>query len=344
VGKGACTSAGGPTNDTVYGYLSVRKPVGPGSQSNYMFRDYERDTSRASSGHVKHDENFFARGSCPGGNNPGWNCVAMATEVHGVDTAYVPYGGTGGLQTYERHSMGIPYREIYVWDPGHTNLYSLIASATGEASNMVNPGACTSEANSTGCSFSFGWGGVWTPNLSGTAQNGTDSSPSIYMGAVDNIQPYGGLSYKLDNDTAAQGTVGYSEQTRGCNQVWFRSNFTAQSLEEYTTGVNSYDNGPHPYSDTGATSPVTLDLTSAFIVRLYSGCGAHVPLSSPPPAAPNCGAPWNSCSVFEDHIYGKDSTGLPLGEVGVLIGNTPRVTGGTWKLNQGYLAVNTHCD
>jgi hypothetical protein len=313
------------------------------------FTDYERGTSRTSAGWVKHDEKFFGRGAtCPGGNNPGWLCVGVATEIHGVDTAYVPYGDTVAHQTYERHGSGSTrYREIYTWDPSHSNLYLLIASAAAEPANAPNPAACTSEANSQGCSFSFSWGQVWTPNAVGTPQNGTASSQAIAMGACDNVQPYGGISYKVDNNAAAQGTVGFSEQARGCNQVWFRSSFSAQDLEAYATGTNNFDSGPHPYTDTtlpGVNAPVTLDLQSAFIVRVYSGCGPHPGIGAPAPAAPNCGAPANACYVFEDHIYGKDSTGLPLGEVGVLIGSTPLATGGTWKVNQGYLAVNTHCD
>jgi hypothetical protein len=343
-----CLSLAGPAADTVFDYLSLRMPTAAGSIASITFQDFERGTNRTTAGYVKHDEKFFARGSCPGGNNPGWGCVGVATEFHSIDTSYVPDGDTITHQTYERHGTTVRYREIYTWDASHTNLYLVIASAGGEPSNTVNPAQCTSEANSQGCDFSYGWGQVWTPNLTGTPQNGTSSSPSIYVGSSDNVQPQGGLSFKLDNDPMMQGTTGFSEQTRGCNQVWFRSSFNANDLESYATGTDTSGSGPHPYTDTVTPgtnpSPLTLDLQSVFILRVYSGCGPHPPLVAGAPPAPNCSDAANACSVFEDHIYGKDSHGLPLGEVGVLIGLTPAAASGGWQVNQGYLAINTYCD
>jgi hypothetical protein len=54
-----------------------------------------------------------------------------------------------------------------------------------------------------------------------------------------------------------------------------------------------------------------------YIVRQYSGCDESA----------DCSAPWESCSIFEDHIYAKSEDQCSMAEVMVVIGYTPKVMG-----------------
>jgi hypothetical protein len=209
---------------------------------------------------------------------------------------------------------GGKYQEIFMWDevPSAANptiLYLSYASLAGDINpnGDSDPNKCTSSDLSK-CDYVLPAGQEWLYNENASSVQGTDTSPAIRQWDASTIGTNQAHNYYQG------GVFRASTQYRLCGQAWYRANWNKSTFTSYPDAVNTIG------ADIGTSGEplAVLSPKYVYIVRQYSGC-----------VGGDCNEPWNTCDVFEDHLYAKDANQCPFTEVMVVIGYTPRYLGGS---------------
>lgn len=203
-------------------------------------------------------------------------------------------------------------------------MYLDYASLSGDVNPALSNAAACTVSDGSGCDFARPTGQKWAPNSMVQGGGGTDSSPALltWDASPQSYHLYQGDVLRVTSNPNFAG------------QIWFRENWNAQKLLAYAVGVTNAATIGWNGLDISQLQ-TTLPIDDVFIVRQYSGCDATFTVATP----------WYSCEIFEDHIYAKDASGNPLGEVMVLVGFTPKhadwykTVGDMWAVYHAMVAV-----
>lgn len=216
------------------------------------------------------------------------------------------------------------YLEKFPFSRDEGWMYLDYASLSGDVNPAASNAAACTASDGSGCDFARPIGQKWAPNLVTQQGEGVDTNPALLTW---DASPQSYHLYQGD-------VLRVTSHPRFAGQIWFRENWSGQRLLAYAAGVTNAMSIGWSGLDVSQLH-TTLPIDDVFIVRQYSGCDT----------AFNVATPWYSCEIFEDHVYAKDESGNPLGEVMVLVGFTPkhadwyRTVGDMWAVYHAMVAI-----
>lgn len=269
---------------------------------------------------VRHNFINYARGKTGENWNNKWTGGPATTRQQEYWTDNHP----AGYRQFTRHQFEkIPgdYYERYIWDnisnpAASTWLYLNYASQLGDIlANNPTVGEC--RANFLKCDYVLVGGQQWVKNVKATPSQGKANSPSLTIFDSSSIGRGQGHYW------VARGKVAAVTHDRSYGQIWKRNNWNNSIFKNYAAAINNTPGWVDP--PVAKNASIKLNPRYVYILRQYSGCSGAT------------STPWNSCPIFEDHIYAKSAKNKPLAEVMVVLGLTPAFHP-SWKA-RGYWAV-----
>ncbi|MFM2415252.1 MAG: hypothetical protein RI911_945 [Candidatus Parcubacteria bacterium] len=213
---------------------------------------------------------------------------------------------SAGIDSSGRRSFTVEQYEIprgtqnmsrYMWDMTQEWLEATYISMPADMFPSRKP--CT-QKSIAGCEFIRPHGYRWVKNFELPKTDGQKPT-KLGMWNATPPPPFPEYLARSEYDYTGETYIAEALHYPEWNDAVFRAYIDTQVTTE-----------PRLKPSTGLRPKLRSDVAAALIVRHYAQCGGL-----------DTTEPEKDCKVFADYIYGKDVSGNPLGEIGIIQGVTP---------------------